>query len=348
MQGVYNPAIAYFEDEKMVGFEYLFLKLPPKTLHEYLASEGEEPFNGHYQQAPTLYYGGSVFFAFFTHTSMAMLMNGVIKKKTDRSIDIHVICKGFREFNEKDKVPEDKKGEDMPWILDTDDANNIKVFVESVLDCESFLHASSQRCQGKPLRRIVVLLLEKGHFELFGWDRLYDETGAFVKDVLYIMSTMLGGNFTMDTKIHEKITGEFKRAMIGRGMIDDKVKTISDLKCREKYRETVMYADDVWCVLATGFSLLLLANVVDIENWNAANLDKSFWEYSRSGYAKFESGLITKITDTVNGGGRIWISPALQAKHVNIDDVYLIAADKHDNKSKLTFDWDSGWNQVAL
>jgi hypothetical protein len=338
----YYPAVAFKEDGNVVGFEYLFFKFSSKFLNECKMREGE------CDDCPALCEDGEAYYTFYAHTSMALLMKGFNSFPSPVK-NLHIICKGFREFNVGGKVPQRANGRDMPWYMHTHNANNLKQFVRSVVECEAFTRAASHPAGGQPLRRIVVWLLEVGHFESFCWDQRYDARGNVIGNIMYIVSTVEGKNLWGAPDMHEMVVEEFKRVLMGHHNVTvANTRTIPDLQMRAMFRKSVLYADDLWCVLISGFSVFLLSNVVDIENWDGDNIPQEFWDFCRSGYSKFEKGLISTLDSLLSSNSTVWACPALQAKHLNIKDVHLLTIDNGGQKSKLEYDWNSGWMLTAL
>jgi hypothetical protein len=339
----YYPAVAFKDDGNVVGFEYLFFKFSSKFLNECKMREGE------CDDCPALCEDGEAYYTFYAHTSMALLMKGF--NAFPSSIrNLHIICKGFREFNVDGKVPRRVNGRDMPWYMHTHNAPNLKQFVSSVMECDAFTRAANKPAGGQPLRRIVVWLLEVGHFESFCWGQRYDSRGRVIGNIMYIVSTVEGKNLWGAPDMHEMVVEEFKRALIGQHNVTvANTRTIPDLNMRAMFRESVLYADDLWCVLITGFSVFLLSNVVDIENWKGDGIPREFWEFCRSGYSKFDKGLISTLDSLLSSNSTVWACPALQAKHLNIKDVHLLTIDNTTGlKRKLEYDWNLGWMLTAL
>lgn len=335
-QGEYYPAVAYFESKTLMGFEYLYFEFIPDTLAFYER-------HGRFQNAPTLYDDGESFHPLFAHSSMAMLMNGFGDVLPKPIQNIYILCKGFKEFNRDGIVPL-LQGNELIWFIDTDHINNIKAFVESVMKCSSFIDACSAPCNGQPLKRIVVWLLLKGHFEAFCWDQKYAHDESVVQNVLYIFSTVREQYFRLDTKVHTTIIQEFKTAMINAGIItDSNTLTISDLECADVLRESTLTFVDLYCVLFTGFSSLILTTVFDIVNWSGEGITPLFWDFCRAKYAEFEFGLIETLQDLViERRNPVWICSALSETNVDINKIHLTTISEGVNK-RIEFNWNSGW-----
>lgn len=345
----YYPAIAYSQNEKLAGFEYLCFKLGAELSKEYKLPHGV------FDQGPTLAQEGSSYYTFYVPTSMAMLVKQINDIHPQAVKNLHIICKGYGEFNKDGVIPRssdtiEQIGEQMPWYLDTFDAMNLEPFVESVLKCKAFIDAAQTPFNGEPLRRIMVWLLERDHFEQFGWDTLYDSNGKVIKHILFMVSTVLGKDLWKNEHGHKRILNEFKLKLIRDRYIDDGNTTlIEDLKCRANLRAAVMPFDDIWCVLFSAFSTPILANVLDIENWDGNGMDAAYWNFCRAGYHRFETGMIKKIAETIsNGNNTLWMCPQVADTHLNIKDVYLLAATDGIQKRKIEFFWDIGWHETYI
>ena len=208
-----------------------------------------------------------------------------------------------------------------------------------------------------PLRRVVVWLMLKGHMQAFCWDQVYDGYGDHIKDILYIMTTMHQKDFVFDPHVNDHIIAEFKEQMVAAGHITERVTLIPELKCRSNLRSSMIdNTPDIACVAFTAFSTFFLLNVLDIEDWDglqtdarkSQQIDQRFWQSCRIGYANFEKRMLDMIDMNMKAGKAIWICPELQACHVNINDVYLIAVDKAGAREKLTYDWDAGWTSTRM
>jgi len=340
----YYPAIAYLQNGSLAGFEYLCFKLGAELSKEY-----EVP-NGVFNQGPTLTEEGSSYYTFYVPTSMAMLVKKFEDIHTPAVRNLHIICKGYSDFNKDGLLPRSSDtGELLPWYLDTWDAINLEPFVKSVLECAAFQKAAKTPSNGQPLRRIMVWLLERSHFEQFGWDTLYDSDGRVIRHILFMVSTVPGKDLWNNPHGHERILEEFKKKLIdGHYISDENTKLIYDLKCSPALRESVNRFDDIWCVLFAGFSTPILANVFDIEKWDGGNgMDADYWNFCRAGYHRFEKGLINKIASiTKNGNNTLWMCPEVEAKHLNIKDVYLLKGTNGQSQNKIEFSWLSGWQET--
>lgn len=336
---VYYPNIAYHinESPNPIGFEFLQYKMNAKHTAEWSPDA----------DLPTMYDEEGTYYTFFSFTMPAMLIQNLVTGDRPNP-NIHIICKGFREFNSEDKLPVDTKGEAMIWYVDTDDVNNLDVFAQSVVACESFQEAAKFKDDNK-LRRIVVWMLLKGHFEAFCWDQLYDSEGVAIKDILFIMSTMPQNEFELDEAIHQHIITAFKKVMMSNHYISQNAQEIPDLACQPNLQISIRKQPaDVACVLFTTFATLLLCTVQDIEKWDGKQIDNRFWDYCRAGYAKFEQKLVVQLQTLIASGHAIWISPELQKKHVNIKEVYLITVDTEGVKRKMVYNWTTGWVISAI
>jgi hypothetical protein len=222
--------------------------------------------------------------------------------------------------------------------------------VKSVLDSEPFKAAAGVGYRNKPVRRIVVWILEAGHIEAFCWDRRYSPDGVAVEDILYMVSTMHQSDFDRDPNIHDNVLREFKHAMVQRQLIALNTRTISDLLCREKLRNSILPYEDFWCVLSTAFNVCLLSQVVDMEVWDGSDIPSDIWNFCYSLYSKFENEMAIKFKDLVSDGKTaLWICPALLSKHLNINDVHLLVVNVENNtKQKLSFHWTNFWTLSDL
>ena len=341
----YFPAIAYLQNQLLAGFEYLSFKLGDRLSREYKLPIGE------FDQGPTLAEEGSSYYTFYASTSMAMLVKSINDIHTPAVKNLHIICKGYGEFNKDGKIPEDSTGELLPWCLDTFDTVNLEPFVESVMKCPAFLAAAQTPSNGQPLRRIMVWLLERSHFEQFGWDTLYDSSGNIIKHILFMVSTVPGVELWGNPQGHTNILNEFKQKLIRDGHIDAQATTlIPDLKCRAALRKSANKFDDIWCVLFAGFSTPILANVLDIESWDGGDgMDSAYWDFCRAGYHRFETGMLERIASTIQDkDNTLWICPQVAAAHLNIKDVYLLAAKNGTQNKKIEFSWKTGWYETSL
>ena len=233
----YYPAIAYSQNTELAGFEYLCFKLGAKFSKEC------DLQHGIFNQGPTLAEEGSSYYTFYVPTSMAMLVKQIEEIHPPAVKNLHIICKGYADFNKDGEEPRDSEtGQQLIWYLDTWDKDaNLTPFVESVLECTAFQKAAATPPNGQPLRRIMVWLLERSHFEQFGWDTLYDSSGKVIKHILFMVSTVLGKDLWNNEFGHIKIIEEFKRQLIMNRFItvDETTTLIFDLKCRSALRESV-------------------------------------------------------------------------------------------------------------
>lgn len=337
----YYPAIYYKESETIQGFEFLQFGFTRELDREWGSAQG-------HSERPTHVDGQGTFHTLYSYTVPAMLVSSTIERFNLPIKNVHVICKGFREFNQNDIIPK-FQNEALIWYVDTDDVKNLDIFVQSVVESEAFELAVHENNTLNPIRRIVVWIMLKGHMEAFCWDQLYDDVNEVVCDVLYIMTNMSQEDFAFDTHIHEHITEAFKKALKAKGLIDDEAKVIYDLKCaRNLRRSMITNTEDIACVMFTAFSTLILSTVLDIQEWDGEEIDKRFWNFCRAGYAKFEKELIEIIERLTSEDKAIWICPNLRHKHVNIKDVHLITVDRGNVKRKLTYDWNNYWTESAL
>jgi len=342
----YAPAMAWSEDGNLLGFEYLNFKLGARLSREYKLQEGS------FDQGPTLAMDGCAYYTFFTHTSMAMFMKTIENIHPPAVKNLHIICKGYGEFNKDGEWPVDSKdtGELLPMYLDTYDAMNLVPFVKSVIECRAFIEAAGTLWKGQPVKRILVWLLERDHFEQFGWDTLYDERGKAIKHVLFMVSTVPGKELWNNPHGHELIVNEFKTKLIEARYIsqDDNITVLEDLPCRAALRDSANRFDDIWCVLFAAFSTFLLANVIDIETWDGSGTTDAFWNFCRAGYHRFEDGLIAKIGRIVSDPDTtLWLGPEIAEKHLKIKDVYILTT-RGAQKKKIEFNWKTGWYETAI
>ena len=341
-QEVYYPALAYLESEEVIGFEYLFFKY----------NRGDATTFGHreneFKQCPTPCEDGKAYFTFYSHSSMAMLMSGFSTFPSSVQ-NTHVICKGFREFNKHDRTPHRKVNNHLyqphPWYVDSINPQNVPEFVKSVTECKSFCHAAKQTHNGQPLRRIVVWILETGHFESFCWDQMYDENGKVIGNLLYIVCTLKAEDHEENgPEMHQKLLSEFKKALIhSKKITEENTKTIENMNFVEKLAESLHSEHDMSCVFVSAFSVFLLSNIIDIESWDGSGIPEHFWQFCRIGYLEFELGLISTIETALKSGCTVLICPELKEKHLNIKDVHLLTQDTQGIKQHIRYDWVEGW-----
>ena len=355
--GKFYPAIAYIPttspvgtpDQLPRGFEFLQFRLTEKHNKEWDNDLGY----------PAMYDEWGTYHTLYSFTIPALLMNCMTKGSP--RLNIHVICKGFREFNADDllkqatcepkpgKDHEDPGKETLIWYVDTDEVKNIDAFVTSVINSKAFEKAVALGSNGTLLRRIVVWIMLKGHMQSFCWDTIYDGSGERVRDILYIVTTTPQKNFVWDINIHDNIIAAFQKQMVKAGLLSGNVTLIPELKCRARLRRSMIdNTPDIACVTFTGFATFFLMNVSDITNWDGRQIDSRFWDYCRCGYASFENKLIALLKAYIRDNKAIWICPELQAHHVNINDVYLMSVDLNGDKEKLTYDWDRGWQTSPM
>jgi hypothetical protein len=325
------------------GFEFLSFGLTEQHLTEW------EFYSNKHIERPSYNDAEGTYHTLYSFTTFALLMNCMTNglKKFPVS-NIHVICKGFKEFNEdgylKLAMAPSGEREALIWYVDTDDIRNLTFFVKSVLESVVFLQAVAAGAAGTQLRRVVVWIMLKGHMEAFCWDTLFDNEGECVKDILYIMTTIEQRKFDLDNEIHDHIITEFKDQMLAAGYITQDAVSIPELKCRAELRASMIKnTPDVACVGFTAFATFFLLHVLDIEDWDGRQIDKRFWEYCRAGYASFERGMMSMLKTYIRKKKAIWICPGLEAHHVNINDVYLMAVSRTGEVEKLTYDWEDGW-----
>jgi hypothetical protein len=59
--------------------------------------------------------------------------------------------------------------------------------------------------------------------------------------------------------------------------------------------------------------------------------------------------MLEKITSTIsNGNTTLWMCPEVADTHINIKDVYLLAATNGIQKKKIEFSWKRGWYETAI
>jgi hypothetical protein len=158
------------------------------------------------------------------------------------------------------------------------------------------------------------------------------------------MSTITQEEFAFDPEINETIINEFERQLKAKELIEGTPHKITNLQCTSHLqRSMISNTKDIACVFFTGFMTFILSTVVHIEAWDGNDIQKPFWDFCRTAYANYEHGFIHTLQEFIRSGHAIWICPAMQHKHVNIKDVYLMAVSAEGVIRKLTYDWDSGW-----
>ena len=76
-------------------------------------------------------------------------------------------------------------------------------------------------------------------------------------------------------------------------------------------------------------------------------MDADYWNFCRAGYHRFEKGMMEKIASTIrNGNNTLWMCPKVKAKHLNIKDVYLLAATNGKYQKRIEFSWKEGWHET--
>jgi hypothetical protein len=113
----------------------------------------------------------------------------------------------------------------------------------------SFQAAKDEGYSNKPVRRIVVWILEAGRFEAFCWDRKYGNDAimmvVFLKMFLTWLVPCIKNFFGRDTKIYDKHLAQFKACMMETDLINDSTSTISDLNCRRLFRMSIKPYRDI-------------------------------------------------------------------------------------------------------
>jgi hypothetical protein len=335
------PAISYSINNDIQGFDFLNFDFTETHGKEWKRHENIFELPVHYDNEGTYH-------SLFSYTMPAMLVNCAQECFDMRVKNIHIICKGFEEFNTGGVMPQ-YDGEVLIWYVQGDDNPNIDVFVDSVLESAAFQKAAKTAPNKQPLRRIVVWIMLKGHMEAFVWDQIYNEKEEIIHNVLFMMTTMPQKLYYFDEEIHSKLLNSFKKAMIKAELIDQRARLIIDLKCSPNLRKSMIkHTEDIACVMFTGFATLLLSTVLNFEEWAGDDIDKEFWDFCRVLYANQEKEFIPKTASFIAGLKALWICPAMSSKHVNINDVHLITVDKDFNKLKYSYNWDNGWTESRL
>jgi hypothetical protein len=214
------------------------------------------------------------------------------------------------------------------------------------MGCTSFQTAARQLPQGQPLRRIVVWILETGHFESFCWDQMYDDDENVIGNLLYIVCTLKAEHHELNgSEMHRTLLSEFKKALIIPGYItEENTKTIENMNFVDGLADSLKAEQDMSCVFVSAFSVFLLSNIIDIESWNGSGIPNEFWQFCRIGYLKFELGLITMLEKALRSRCIVLICPTLKAQHLNIKEVHLLTQDTNrEHQQMFKYDWFHGW-----
>ena len=199
------PRQALRENGQLLGFDFLRNLVPGEvqTYSDYFpAPYGPDGSHGPLSTFPTF----------------AFMLQSELPSHTSPHIDLHVLTKGLREFNQSPQFfadPPSSRPRRLVTLVHSE--TNLSDYIAALLASNTFLEAAqTPYCNGRLLWRRVVPVPLTGNFQVFRWDRAWDQdTGQPVHDRLLVMTSMHHDVFPIDPHASDNTLAEFRRQLGG-------------------------------------------------------------------------------------------------------------------------------------
>ncbi len=193
------------------------------------------------------------------------------------------------------------------------------------------------------MRRIVVPILLTGHYQVFGWDRVFLSTGE-VHDRLFVMISMPPEVFSIDPHASENIMREFSKQLVNEGFVH-KVPEITPypgagfalraVSCSPEFSDT-------GCFHLSMLYTFFLAMLEDINTPNQALLNTSVWNAFRASFELYQTRLIGLLEAHAAHNIPLLFGPSWNTQFLNIRDARL--SDTEGNQ--YVYSSENGWMPV--
>ena len=322
------PRLALRENGRLVGFDFLRNFVP-----------GEAEWSSDLPMAQDTYGTYSTLSAFATFAFM--LQNDLWNCVSPR-IDLHVITKGVREFNHNAKRPRFMGGQLVTYVQ-TD--LNIDAYISGLIASDAFRDATnSPRRPGAVMRRIVVPIILTGHYQVFGWDRVFLTNGK-VHDRLFVMSSMPQDALHTDPRAAENNMHEFCRQLIEGGLIHGAPEITPYPGAGHALREITRSPEfvDLGCFHLSMLYTFFLAMAEDINTPSEEFLRLRVWHAFRDSCDAYQRRTLCFLEAHAIIEQPVLLAPSWDAKFINIRSARLASIDG----TKYAYNSADGWTEVA-
>jgi hypothetical protein len=253
-------------------------------------------------------------------------------------IDLHVLTKGLDEFNTDGRRPR-FMGSELVTYVHTE--HNLDAYIRALIASDAFRTAvNSPMRAGATMRRIVVPILLTGHYQVFGWDRVFLSPGV-VHDRLFVMTSMLPEVFPIDPHASENIMREFSKQLVDGGFIQKLPEitpypgagyALRDVSLRSEFNDT-------GCFQLSMLYTFFLAMSEDINTPNPSFLNTSVWNAFRASFEVYQRRLIGLLEAHAAHNIPLLFGPSWNAQFLNIRDARLSDTDGH----QYVYSSENGW-----
>ena len=256
-----------------------------------------------------------------------------------------MLTKGLREFNQRPPLFADPPiSRPQRLVTYVHSETNLSYYIAALLASNAFLEAAQTPYRnGRLLRHIVVPVLLTGHFQVFGWDRTWDQdSGQPVHDRLFVMTSMPHDVFPIDPHASDDILAEFRRQLGGACMPNTELtpypgagRVLRAIAKREEFF-------DLDCFYLSMLYTFFLAMVEDINSPDtAAWLTQSkVWCAFREGYMRYEERLLFMLEYYSTDHWPVLLGPSWGDAFLNIRDARVVT--QYDGYA-YRYTWDEGW-----
>ena len=307
------PRQALRENGKLLGFDLLRVRVPWELVDG--ADDYPTPCDADGSHGP---HASFVTYAFMLQTEL--------HAHRSPHIDLHVLTQGARQFADRlpifrDPIEPGARGEPLATYVHTE--TNLREYIAALVASPAFCEAANTPYHGKRLRRIVVPVLLTGHFELFGWDRVWGPDGAPVHDRLFVMTSMIPEAFPIDLHVSSNLLGELQRQLrLPHAELTPYPGAGTILRARTKSPGFL----DMDCVYYSMLYTFFLGMLEDINDPATAPLlaRPEVWHGLRAAYMVYEERLLRLLEAHAACGEPVLLGASWDATFLNVRDARLV------------------------
>ena len=319
------PRLALRENGRLLGFDFL-RNLVPGEMAEWSTD------------LPMAMDPDGTYSTLSSFATFAFMLQNDLWNCVSPRIDLHVLAKGVREFNHNNKRPRFMGGELVTYVHTE---HNIDAYISALIASDAFHNAiNSTPRPGALMRRIVVPILLTGHYQVFGWDRVF-LPNENVHDRLFVMSSMPQDALSTDPRAAENIMHELCRQLIDGGFIH-KAPEITPYPGAGHAMRAITRAPefrDAGCFYVSMLYTFFLAMAEDINTPSEAFLQRSVWNAFRASCEAYQRRTLGLLEAHANIGAPVLLGPSWDAKFINIRSARLASTDGARYAYSSADDW---------